>query len=1127
MMWDRHVTGSPLYSLNVTAAERAIMRGRLVANVRRHGIAGLVVDGAITRDLLCFASLWVADDADRLQWIPLLQELEVQDSELQEYPSLYGPIESGFRSLGRRVVTTPHGRRFLASFLRDGGLPANIGNLAELIVGAAEDVGWSALRHEHVRTLVTTAVAGRATGPAATLLAGAEGRSALDDLLATAAEARARLVEGGVDPVSLHTHDDVRSALDRTGVPLPAVRNAELLVAVLRSFTQEPPTPRSVLAPLRLVARSRDGALELRLHLDLCVLADADIPSSVTHLTMKAEPCPPTRSRLQVRREAGGFTTDSGDASLEWPRIGAPAPSRVEALYLGAGGVRQVVPIATVGWEYSDELWFDRNGELLTETRVSVQPGEVFVIVSWRDAELSGEDGVHVETLRPPAGVRRAWRVEASGAGALRLSAAGKTEEMRCSPTAVAVSVLQSVGVPGLPRRFARALPDIALPVGVVASVAVARMDRSGSPVRLSHVAGLVRLSSHPAVRALTGRISARVTTDDGRSWAAWWHVLPPRFAMRQSPGCVDLENAGRLDHVVGGEAVVTKAGVRIQADDGETAVLAFFDVDDSEPLRLPLDVGPRALKLWTDRALTQGVAIEPRPELTELMINEGACLEVGGPAGGQLNIRNGVGDELVVMTKPSSQRVFLQLSELLTSLWRRAEAKGRFTATLDPSGESLEFDIHVPRLAAPKVHPEPDGALLVEFPLDKRDLPVCPGLTFFPITPPFASPAVVAVDLVERDGRYNAQLTWAVAPSQRGMYVAFLVDRAVDPPRPMSNGKRFSVPLSLGTPPAPEGLSPLERALWQHDDDALDEALTRLPESATFDAYADAFIHATRVRAAYRLETFWLWFFVGTRAPWLILTCGARLAAVEQAPWFGIWARQIADFSWLRVTQRDVRLLAATLPRRPIEERVALLSRAQAAQPMLKSTEHQLFSGVAKGQSLLTLNAVKNAEINAPKVADIVTHPALFALPTAGAGLSWLRGADLDVDMHTQVEATLSGQILNGARARAIRNLFQRKVPPGGHIELKLPAGDAWAAKVCDQIQREWAPSATNVMGYRLRDLDRECALAAMALVPHRMNRRRLGSSEMKQVLKLEQTAPDLLDAWITVVSLQQEKRS
>jgi hypothetical protein len=205
----------------------------------------------------------------------------------------------------------------------------------------------------------------------------------------------------------------------------------------------------------------------------------------------------------------------------------------------------------------------------------------------------------------------------------------------------------------------------------------------------------------------------------------------------------------------------------------------------------------------------------------------------------------------------------------------------------------------------------------------------------------------------------------------------------------------------------------------------------------------------------------------------------------------------------------------------------MSLLNRAQSAHPMLNSTQHLLFSAIAKGQSLTTLNAVKKLEINAQEVRDIVKRPECFSLPTTGAAASWLRGADPDAEMQNQIDETLSRQILKGARARAIRALFQKKAPPDGHLELKLPPGDAWAAKVCDRIAKEWAPYATNVMGHRLHGLDQECALAAFALVPYRMNRRKLSSSGLKQILKLEQLAPDLLDAWITVVSLREEKGS
>ncbi len=1125
-MWNGYVKGTPLYTLPLDGRERDALRTRLRGAVRAAGLLGLVRDEATTRDFVLFASLYVADDAERLQWPPILRELGVAPlSEFGGYTALYDPIERALQALGREVITTPHGRRFLGTFLREGGLPVNIGNLPELIIAAAEDFGWNALQEERVRELATEHISSRATGLAARLFSGVEARSALDDLLATAAHARAMLVEAGVDPTTLRTDDEVRSALERASVPLPAVRNADLLVAVLKSFTREAPPRRAVLAPLRIVAQERGRSVDLLLHLELDALANAELPSGVGYVSLKADPCHPTRSRQQVRREAKTFTAANGEGHVRWPRTGAAAPSRVDAYFTGSGGAAQVVPVSTIEWEHADELWFDRHGEMLGETRGALQPGEEFLVVSWRDAELLGSGGVSVERLNAPTGAQSAWRVQASSLGELRLTAAGHTVVLECGTSALPIAVLQATAIPGLPKRFVRSLPDLALPEGIVVSVEVS-CGPGGAPITIPRAAGFVRLAGIPAVRSVAGKVAVRVRAADGRTWAASWHVLPRGFTMRQLPGCVDLENAGHVEHVVRGTSRTVRDGrIRIEANPGETSVVALLRLQGGQRMELPIEVGARALRLWVDRALASALPPTPVPELTERMVLEGACLEVGGGEGVELSIRTQRGDTAIALTKRSTQRAFVGLSQLLDPKWRRNEARVRFTARLEPAGEEVQFGVHIPRLAPPEIRPGAEGALRLEFAIDERDVPTRPGLAFFPVAKPLAAPAIVPIDVELKAHRLVGELSATVAPTQRGLYVAFLVDRAIEPPRPMSNGRLLAVPLSgeKEAPPVPESASPLERALWLRSEQMLDSALADLASAPTFQPFVESFVEATRLRRPYGLDSLWLYQFVGVRALWLVLACALRLSEEEQTPWIMMWARQISGFTWLRLTHRDVELLRITLPQRTAEQRVSLLEKARAAHPMLRASEYELMQGLSRGNTLLPLSLARDSEINARSGHDVLKAPSTFALPGGGPATSWLRGAEPDVDVGKRIEAFLETQVMHGARARAIRELFLRKQLPGGHVQLRPLEGDLWARQVCDWIDAQWTPLTSTQLAYRLRDLDRECALAAIALAGYRRGRQKLTPTEFQHIVELEGMAPNLLDAWMIAVNLRE----
>ena len=273
----------------------------------------------------------------------------------------------------------------------------------------------------------------RASGAARTLLSLEEGRAALDDLLSTAAAARALLIERGFDPTTLSTPDEVRRALASAQIALPSVRNDALLASVLTSFTRDA-KPENARASLRLVALERGNSVELLLHADLDVLETADIPPEATHVVLSAEPCLLRRTCLVERGADGHFTVArTGAKGVQWVRTGEAVPSFVTAKYVGPGGVPELRTIATLEWEQTSEFWFDRDGELFAEARESLQPGERLLLLSSRPTELSGSGNVVARRLSALVPASSAWQIVIDGPGELVIGDLGVDLPRTCS----------------------------------------------------------------------------------------------------------------------------------------------------------------------------------------------------------------------------------------------------------------------------------------------------------------------------------------------------------------------------------------------------------------------------------------------------------------------------------------------------------------------------------------------------------------------------------------------------------------------------------------------------------------------------------------------------------------------
>jgi hypothetical protein len=1124
-VWERFERGRALYTMQPSAAEISALRARLRDIVAAQGLSALAGDGLVARDFLCFAASFIAESADRLSWYPVLRELGVPPDDARRYPELYRGLESALAALGRNVIYTRRGRRFLGTLLREGGLPTNIGNLPELIGHATDLFGWSPLRNPENRTKVIEHVRERASGAARTLLDIEEGRAALDDLLSTAAEARSLLIERGVDPTTLASPDEVRRALASAQIPLPALRNDALLAAVLTSFTREA-APVSPLASVRLVACERGNVLELLVHLDLDILETADVPSEATHVVLSAEPCPSRRTWLVERQPDGRFAgTSTGGRSTQWIRTGDPVPSSVRAKYAGPGGVPELRTIATLEWEHMSELWFDGDGELLTEARETLQPGERFLLLSYYEIDLSGSGAVAARRLSGPSPAACAWQIVVDGPGELRLSSRNGTEVIPSASEPLAVAVLPSATIEGVPKRFVLGLPDLALPDDVVATVTVQRLAWSGPPVVLREVSGFVRLSSYPALARWTGAVRVSVRADGGRVWRARWTLLP-RFAVRPRIGVVDVVGLDEPIELVTNGTVLrgeTPGVQEIRADAEEVRVIVHVRLRHGELISIPLEIPPRRLRLWSDRALTTALSVTVEPTVTERMIHAGACIEHAGEADSVLVVKTVAGDSVLRQAKRGLQRAFVGLVDLFAHQARTSEPTAHYVAEIEGSVEdAIAFRVHVPRLAQPRLEDAPEGRLRLRYELDPADLPDRAGLAYFPIVPPFGKAELFDATL-EWDGeRFGVVIDAAIAPARSGMYIVFLVDRACEPVRPMSWGRKLSVPLSRVDPPAPGGLSPLERAVWIRKPNDLARAIRKLVQTEAFDPFARALASATFERAPYGLRGFLFLGDIAEIAPWLVLACAARLEPAQQGPWFHMWSGEMLGFSWLRLTRGDVELLARALPPSASEDRMALLVKANGAQRMLRSTEHLLAEGLFEGPSLRCLDALKQQELNVARGVDILTEPHWFQLPRSGPGRSWLRGANLDADIQSAVDFELDRQIMKGLRARAIRDMYLRREQSPSAAKVEGPSLEARTTFALVQwIDAEWEGTPLTPLSYAIRKVDLDCAMAASIVVDHREGRA-MRREAFALLSRLERLAPDLLDAWIAALSLR-----
>jgi hypothetical protein len=535
------------------------------------------------------------------------------------------------------------------------------------------------------------------------------------------------------------------------------------------------------------------------------------------------------------------------------------------------------------------------------------------------------------------------------------------------------------------------------------------------------------------------------------------------------------------------------------------------------ERLRLPVNVTQAPLRLRADGASDATLPLDGTAQLTERQVYAGACLELDAHPGATLTVSTRRGDAVLSMVQRSSRRALLPLIELARYLQRASESPMSFIARVDDS-EGYAFKIHLPRLTRPGARLI-DGCVEFEYALDELDLPEAPGLALFPVRPAMAGCAVVKCDFVQASrGRYAARLRPEHAPTVQGRYIAFLVDRRSQPERPMSAGRAISIPLEIRELSCPDDVTGLDRALWTRAFDMTAAEINAKVGSPDLLSFLDRFALTVLERAPYGLESFDLFAIVARRCPWVLLASLTHVAPNERDAWLALWPQQIRHFTWLRFRRGDAGLLARALPRRSSEERMALLLAAKAAHRMPRVVEHLLEDFLFSGESVQPIRWAREQEINVNALARRSWEA--FQLPPTTAGRRWLIGAELDPDLQAGVDRTLDGQVLKGARAKAVRDLFKTHCVPQHTALLPAPSSPL-GARILSALDAEWRPLATTKIAHQIKSLDREMAIAAIAWTEYAHGRSDLDEAAFVHMLELERCSPDLLDYWLVAAEI------
>ena len=1015
------------------------------------------------------------------------------------------------RGIGRPPIVHNGERRFLATLLREGGLPAYIGDIASLVVDRVTEIGWDAVSDAAASTWVVARVQQSATGSARRLLDTSEGRVALADFLADAARARTALLDAGKDLRSLRLAAEVKAALEGCGINLPSVENQALLVAVLGSFgTERAPAPAHT-APFRLVASTRQGRVQFALRVALDALdLDEVLPPTVTHATLTAE-----RSRRLLERDASGFVdAASRERVVDFVRDARRGPTPVDVRFAAGGGALRVAPLGTLEWPAADALWFGADGEVLVEERNQLQPGESFLVVAWDERKLGGTGAIEVRDLQAPSGAARAFAVDVRGAGTLLVQTETEERELPSRDKRLDVAVFGTRPPEGITASgLVRELPDLAVADGIEVDVYVRTAGDSADHLVRKGARARIALSSERALRSLAGKVRIRLASADDRVWSASWCVFPRGFEVRSRAGTVVVRPAGtNLVRVDPGRMERRGEDVVVTPPPGAHRVDLFVSLGAGEALRIPVEVASAPVRLWRDATGDSLLPLDGSAQLTERDVYSGACLELDAQVGAELTLATPRGDTALSMRQPGARRALLPLHELAGFLQRANEAHMRFVARVDGFGE-FAFKVHIPRLTRPQARTA-GGAIEFDYAVDELDVPTNPGIALFPICPPIAGRAVVGCTFDRiGSGKFQARLGPEQAPTAQGRYVAFLVDRGVQPERPMSAGRGVTIPLDLRVPPCPDTVKGLDRALWTRSFESAAAEINAKVGTPDLVSFLGAFAATTPDRARYGLASFDLYTIVAERCPWVLLAALIHVPAPERSAWLAHWPQQIPGFSWLRFKRSDADRLVQALPSRPSEDRMALLNIAKAAHPMERIVEYMMMGVLFAGPSRQPVVYSRQNEMNLLGL-NLRSWDA-FQLPQSPAGRRWLTGVDLDGDLLAGVEQALRRQLCFGGRARAVRDLFKAREIPH-HAPLFEPPSSSSARRLLESLDTDWRPIANTQLSHQIKSLEREIAIATMFVVAYQNGLRDLASEQFMHILDLQRRSPDLFDYWL-----------
>ncbi|MCK6587898.1 MAG: hypothetical protein L6Q76_09970, partial [Polyangiaceae bacterium] len=358
-LFGRHQHGLPVYTIKIKPQELSALRDSLWAAVSEHRMSVLLKRPLLVRCFVIYAAEFLVQKGQVLRWRPILESIGISGDEAARYPDLYDPIVDALRSFGRNVIKRHGARRFLATLLREGGLPIQIGNLPELIGKIAREIGWEALAGPEAmaaRKFAVVRIQAAAQEPLRGVLEATEATEALEELLADAADARAALVHKGVDPTKLSTAADVRDALKAHGIALPGARDENLVSAILGSFREQPRAPSEEFAPPPrafveiTAADTLNQRIELRLRLDLTTPAlRARVPASVSHVAVSLEPGARDSRLLLWSNDTKRFEVDGQRSDcVEWRYSAEGSPITIAARYMDESGAAELLTLETI-----------------------------------------------------------------------------------------------------------------------------------------------------------------------------------------------------------------------------------------------------------------------------------------------------------------------------------------------------------------------------------------------------------------------------------------------------------------------------------------------------------------------------------------------------------------------------------------------------------------------------------------------------------------------------------------------------------------------------------------------------------------------------------------------------------